>query len=330
MSNSTGRGLQANVLGTFDTVVMAVADSAPAYSIAATTAVLAGAVGLAGPAALLYCATPMLGIALAFSRLSRIDVNAGAGYSWVGRTLRPFLGFISGWALVVSATIFMVAGSLPAGSMTLALFDDDLADNTALYLDDPTPWASLISVARLYPSGVRRQELARWWDELHRRDPYSMEGHLQVLHYYSARWHGSHGLMYDFARDAAGVAPPGCPLPVLVQYARVEEFRHTLDAAQGRTASVALSQHWKNDGAVGAVRRTWERWITGRAQDAVAPGELRDFNYLAHAACSAGAADVAAPLLGILGRRATRTPWSFTGDPAQQLVKWRKEWGVRD
>ncbi|MEU6067002.1 APC family permease [Streptomyces sp. NPDC047082] len=132
MSNSRGRGLQANALGTFDTVVMAVAGSAPAYSLAATTAVLVGAVGLASPAALLYCAIPMLGIALAFSYLGRIDVNAGASYSWVGRTLHPFLGFVSGWALVVSATIFMVAGSLPAGSMTLALFDENLADNTAL------------------------------------------------------------------------------------------------------------------------------------------------------------------------------------------------------
>lgn len=132
MSSTRGRGLQANVLGTFDTVVMAVAGSAPAYSIAATTAVLVGAVGLASPAALLYCAIPMLGIALAFSYLSRIDVNAGASYSWVGRTLHPFLGFLSGWALVISATIFMVAGSLPAGAMTLSLFDEDLADNTAL------------------------------------------------------------------------------------------------------------------------------------------------------------------------------------------------------
>lgn len=90
MINSRGRGLQANALGTFDTVVMAVAGSAPAYSIAATTAVLVGSVGLASPAALLYCAIPMLGIALAFSYLSRIDVNAGASYSWVGRTLHPF------------------------------------------------------------------------------------------------------------------------------------------------------------------------------------------------------------------------------------------------
>jgi hypothetical protein len=195
---------------------------------------------------------------------------------------------------------------------------------------DPTPWISLISVARLYPSGVRRQELARWWDELHRRDPYSMEGHLQVLHYYSARWHGSHGLMYDFARDAAGVAPPGCPLPVLVQYARVEEYRHAVDTTPDRSRSVGLAQHWTNDGAVGDVRRTWERWITGRAFDTVAPGELRDLNYLAHAACLADTEDVAVPLLRLLGRRATRTPWSYTGDPAHQIARWRKEWGVQD
>ena len=132
MRSSTGRGLQPNVLGTFDTIVMAVAGSAPAYSLAATTAVLFGAVGLGGPAALLYCAIPMLGIVLAYSRLGRIDVNAGAGYSWVGRTLHPFLGFLSGWALVVSATVFMVAGSLPAGVLTLSLIDQDLAGNTPL------------------------------------------------------------------------------------------------------------------------------------------------------------------------------------------------------
>ncbi|WP_266393683.1 APC family permease [Streptomyces canus] len=171
MINSRGRGLQANALGTFDTVVMAVAGSAPAYSIAATTAVLVGSVGLASPAALLYCAIPMLGIALAFSYLSRIDVNAGASYSWVGRTLHPFLGFVSGWALVISATIFMVAGSLPAGSMTLALFDQGLADNTALSTVVGAAWfvlmllvvlggARLTVRAQLVMSGVELAILA--------------------------------------------------------------------------------------------------------------------------------------------------------------------------
>ncbi|MFJ6080149.1 hypothetical protein ACIQI8_02015 [Streptomyces sp. NPDC092369] len=198
------------------------------------------------------------------------------------------------------------------------------------YLDDPTPWISLISVSRLYAAGVRRQELARWWDELHQRDPYNVEGHLQILHYYSARWHGTHGLMYDFARDAAGVAPPGCGLPVLLQYARVEEYRYALDTAQGNRSSVSLGQHWDNDGAVNDVRRTWQRWIMGRPTgEEIEPGELRDLNYLAHGACHAGIEDIAVALLRMVGSRATRTPWSYTGDPEHQLVKWRKEFRLR-
>ncbi len=124
--------LRAGVLGAADTAMMAVAGSAPAYSIAASTATLVAVAGLASPAALLYCGIPMLGIAWAFSHLGRSEVNAGASYAWVGRALHPALGFLSGWALIVSATIFMVAGSLPAGSLTLALFNPDLANNTAL------------------------------------------------------------------------------------------------------------------------------------------------------------------------------------------------------
>ncbi|WP_416968906.1 hypothetical protein [Streptomyces sp. 4F14] len=194
------------------------------------------------------------------------------------------------------------------------------------YPVDPTPWVSLISVARLYPAGVRRQELARWWDELHHRDPYSMEGHLQVLHYYSARWHGTHGLMYDFARDAAGVSPPGCPLPVLVQYARVEEYRHTLDVTRDRPTAVGIAQHWTGDGAVSDVRRTWERWLSPRPEHLpVAPAELRDVNHLAHAACRAGESEIAGVLLDLMGRRATPSPWSCTGDPAQQIARYRRD-----
>jgi Amino acid permease len=125
-------GLRADARDLFDAVVMAVAGSAPAYSIAASTAALVAAAGFAGPASLLYCGIPMLGIAWAFSYLNRLETNAGASYAWVGRVLHPALGFLAGWALVVSATIFMVAASLPAGSVTLGLFSSSLADNAAL------------------------------------------------------------------------------------------------------------------------------------------------------------------------------------------------------
>ncbi|WP_128378959.1 hypothetical protein [Streptomyces cavernae] len=198
-------------------------------------------------------------------------------------------------------------------------------DAANAYPEDPTPWISLISVGRLYAGGVRRQVLNSWWDELHQRDPYSMEGHVQVMHYYSARWHGTHGLMYDFAFDAASVAPPGSALPVLVQFARVEEYRFMLDAARGQhSALVGAGQHWNNEGAVSDVRRTWDRWITQRVDGPVPPGEVRELNYLAHAACHAGLPAIAASLFAMPGSRATRMPWACTGDPEKEIVKWRK------
>ena len=157
---SSDRGLRQGALSGFDSVIMAIAGNAPAYSIAATTAVLISTVGLASPAALLYSAIPMLGIAWAFNYLGRADVNAGASYSWVGRALHPALGFLSGWALVVSATIFMVAGSLPAGQLTLSLFSDDLANSTGLATVVGALWFLLM--VGLVMAGVTVTAKAQW------------------------------------------------------------------------------------------------------------------------------------------------------------------------
>ncbi len=126
---SEGHSLRHGALSLFDSAVMGVAGVAPAYSIAGTTAALAAAVGLGGPAALLYCGVAMFGIVWAFNYLGRVEANSGASYSWVRNALHPYIGFLAGWALVVSATIFMVAGSFPAGSITLGLFSASLANN---------------------------------------------------------------------------------------------------------------------------------------------------------------------------------------------------------
>jgi len=152
--------LRADGITAAGSVVMAVAGSAPAYSITATTAVLIAAAGLASPAALLWCGLPMLGIAFAFSYLGRADVNAGAAYSWVGRALHPILGFLAGWALVVSATIFMVAGALPAGAATVSLFDEKAAGNTLLVTIVGAVWFLIMALAVLL--GVRVTARAQW------------------------------------------------------------------------------------------------------------------------------------------------------------------------
>jgi amino acid transporter len=152
--------LQADGVSRAGSIVMAVAGSAPAYSIAATTATLVGAAGLGAPAALLWCGIPMLGIAWAFLYLGRADVNAGATYSWVARALHPILGFLSGWALVISATIFMVAGALPAGAMTVTLFAPEQANNTLLITFVGALWFLVMAACVLF--GVHVTARAQW------------------------------------------------------------------------------------------------------------------------------------------------------------------------
>ncbi|MET9799692.1 hypothetical protein [Streptomyces sp. NPDC006368] len=189
---------------------------------------------------------------------------------------------------------------------------------------DPMPWVSLLTVARLYEGGVGRRELRGWWDELRRRDPHNLEGHVQLLRYWSARWHGTHGAMYDVARDVAGAAPPGSPLPVLVQIARVEEYRHIAEGARGQGPVRGFDQHWKHELAVTEVRRTRERWIGGRTPGRpVDPEEVEPLNYLTHAACHAGLPEVYGELFELLGGRASWVPWSYTGDPPEQFTRWR-------
>ena len=147
-------------LGFLDSVVMAVAGSAPAYSIAATTALLVGTVGLAGPAALLWCGIPMFGIAVAYHQLNKTGPSAGAAYAWVGRVLHPYLGWLTGWCLVVSATIFMVAGSVPAGQFTLSLFSASAESQTWLVVLVGSIW--FLGMAYFVARGVRITANAQW------------------------------------------------------------------------------------------------------------------------------------------------------------------------
>src|SRR5271155_3066718 len=122
-------GLHANSLGFAEMVIMGIAGIGPAYSVAASTATLIGAVGVLAPASLLYCGLIMFGIVFAFRQLNRLMVNAGASYSWVTSIFSPAIGFLAGWSVIVGSALFMVSGTLPAAAGTLKLFEPSLADN---------------------------------------------------------------------------------------------------------------------------------------------------------------------------------------------------------
>lgn len=123
------QGLKQNALSILDTITLAVAGTAPSYSLNATTAALIAAVGMASPAALVYGAIPMFGISFAFKYLNEWRADAGATYAWVGRSLNPYLGFLAAWTFLLLSTAFMVAAALPVGVITLEIIAPQSSDS---------------------------------------------------------------------------------------------------------------------------------------------------------------------------------------------------------
>jgi amino acid transporter len=138
--------LKANSLSFFESLVMGVAGSAPGYTIAVTTAVLLSVAGSLSPGALVIFAVPMLGIAVAYKALNKRDASAGAAYQWTSAAFGKFLGFFSGWALLIASLVFMVAGSVPVATSTLNFIAPDLTGNVFVTAGVASAWFLLIAL----------------------------------------------------------------------------------------------------------------------------------------------------------------------------------------
>lgn len=144
--------LKANSLSFFESLVMGVAGSAPGYTIAVTTAVLIATVGHLAPGALLIFSLPMLGIAVAYKALSKHDVNAGAAYRWTTQVCGRFLGYFSGWAVLIASMVFMVTGSIPIATATLDFLNPALAGNVLVTAAVASGW--FLVVATVLIAGI--------------------------------------------------------------------------------------------------------------------------------------------------------------------------------
>jgi amino acid transporter len=137
--------LAKGALGTLETAIMGVAGSAPAYSVAATTAALVAVVGVHSVGALLYCGLIMFGIVFAYARLGAAMPDAGAGFTWVGRIFGAGWGFMAGWGLLVSALVFTVSATVPAAQATLKLIAPENAENTGWVAAVGALWFTIIT-----------------------------------------------------------------------------------------------------------------------------------------------------------------------------------------
>lgn len=148
-----GTRLKEDSLGIGESIIMGVAGTAPAFSIAATTATLAAVVGTLAPASLLYCGLIMFGVTFSYMHLNRINPNAGASYAWVGSIFNPMLGFFAGWALLVASAVFMVSATIPAATATLLLIKPELANNPSMVTFVAAGW--LLAVSAVIVKGIK-------------------------------------------------------------------------------------------------------------------------------------------------------------------------------
>ena len=124
--------LKEGALGFLSNVVIGVASTAPAYSLAATLGfiVAVAGVGRHAPAVLLVSFVPMLFVAAAYRYLNKADPDPGTTFSWVRRAMGTHLGWLNGWAIVIADIIVMAALAQIAAKYTFLLFSWNSAANS--------------------------------------------------------------------------------------------------------------------------------------------------------------------------------------------------------
>src|SRR5580692_6484749 len=124
---------------------MGLSSSGPAQTLAVSLAGLVAASGYGSPVPVLLCLVPMLGIAFAYQRLNRWDQSSGATYTWVARVFNPYLGFLSGWMILLYYTLGTTTLTIPAGVYTLELLAPSLVENHWMIFLVGAGWNLLIT-----------------------------------------------------------------------------------------------------------------------------------------------------------------------------------------
>jgi amino acid transporter len=130
------KGLKPNAIGYVSNLVIAIASTAPAYSLAATLGfiVAVGGVGLHAPAVLIVSFIPILFVSVGYRFFNLADPDAGTTFAWVTRAFGPQLGWINGWAIFLADIIVMGSLAAIASHYTFLLFSWHWAANSNVAL----------------------------------------------------------------------------------------------------------------------------------------------------------------------------------------------------
>ncbi|MCX6434027.1 MAG: APC family permease [Actinobacteria bacterium] len=134
---ASDKGLKSGALGLMSSIVIGMASTAPAYSLAASlgfvvaTANGDGIVGVKAPSIMLLAFIPMFFIAIAYQQLNKAEPDCGTTFTWATRAFGPRAGWIGGWGIIAADVIVMANLAQIAGSYGFQLFGlDGLAEST--------------------------------------------------------------------------------------------------------------------------------------------------------------------------------------------------------
>ncbi len=132
-----GKGLKAGALGLAGSVIIGIASTAPAYSLAASLGYVVitengdGIVGVKAPLIMVLAFVPMYFIAVAYAELNKAEADCGTTFTWAARAFGTKTGWMGGWGIIAADVIVMANLSQIAGSYSYTLVGaDSLAAST--------------------------------------------------------------------------------------------------------------------------------------------------------------------------------------------------------
>jgi amino acid transporter len=142
------KGLKPNAIGYVSNLVIAIASTAPAYSLAATLGfiVAVAGVGVHAPAVLIVSFIPILFVSVGYRYFNLADPDAGTTFAWVTRAFGPQLGWINGWAIFLADIIVMASLAVIASTYTFQLFSwHSAASSNAAIIIGAVIWIALMT-----------------------------------------------------------------------------------------------------------------------------------------------------------------------------------------
>jgi len=135
------KGLKSGALGLISSVVIGVASTAPAYSLASTLGFVVAFVGLQTPIVAIIAFIPMLMISIGYSELNKVDPDCGTTFTWAAKTFGPRSGWMGGWGIVAADVLVMASLAQIAGQYVFLLFNAD-----SIGTDPTSPWVRLVGL----------------------------------------------------------------------------------------------------------------------------------------------------------------------------------------